>query len=512
MSGIDTSAEEGGTYSFRQRFWTMLGCFLLLTAVSIPTLLSFDLWIWKDRSCFLNLDYLMADHYRLGVDVSYSYGLLPVLLQHLAFAIFGRGYKPMLGITLCVLVITAWFWALLLEHLPQQRKWLFCVAALTPILLWVNPNFPYSIAVLGILFALLFVLKKRLDLALASSAVGSLAVPSLPLVLMALLTVCIFVEWLTNRNKRISQLVRQLAPGVILYAVLSGVLALFFGIKSVAATALPIAGAKFYQTSGYGKFTAIVAFLHPCCRDWKYYAAYYASTPVTWFCICTVLLAYFAARAVLEMVRLRRLTYPGTVVILCFLLQFTFITVAYGSRAQHSIYEPVLALGTLLGVSLLPFPKARRNALILVVGVGMLGESAMVYKTALSWKITKRAPDTLGLYSDPGFAAEWSEILHESNGHRVLVLSYATGVHNYYPQVDSPPVWFLLPGLLGPSDLQRIDEAIQHADFVVADLTGSAAIVEYEPGVKGLLDQMRLTSSTQNFRVWRRNIRAAPTH
>ena len=164
------------TLGFRTRFPVILGGFSLLLAISLPILLSFDLWVFKDRSSSLNLDYLIEKHYRLGIDAYYSYGLLPVYIQHVLFAIFGRGYGPMLGCTLVVMVLMALFWALLLGQLTEQPRILWGIVAIGPIILSINPNFPYSLVILSIEFALYFVLKKRLDVALAIAVVGCFSV------------------------------------------------------------------------------------------------------------------------------------------------------------------------------------------------------------------------------------------------------------------------------------------------------------------------------------------------
>jgi len=154
-----------------------LVAFFGLFFLSWPTVLSLDLWVFKDRGSFLNLDTLLGQHLRLGVDAYYSYGLLPVWIQHLLFRVFGAGYGPLLGCTVVTIALMALFWALLLRHLPEERIWLLAIVALCPIVIWVNPNFPYSLVQLSMLFALWLVLENRLSAALAVSMIGCLSVP-----------------------------------------------------------------------------------------------------------------------------------------------------------------------------------------------------------------------------------------------------------------------------------------------------------------------------------------------
>jgi len=264
-------------------FLVLLTSLSLVFLLSWPIIFSLDLWVFKDKSSFLNLDYLLDKHLRLGVDAYYSYGLLPVFLQHVLFEAFGRGFGPVIGCTVVTLAFMALFWALLLRHLPQQTRWLVSIAALSPLLYWVTPNLPYSLAVLSMLFALLFVLKGRFDIALAASVVGCFSVPSLPLLLTALLTVLIVVDCCSDGHLHLVRLARQSAPGACLYLLLMVSLGLYFGFKSVLATALPTLGMQFYRDDGLGTFGALMSFLHPPGESLQYYIAYYIGSPVTWF-------------------------------------------------------------------------------------------------------------------------------------------------------------------------------------------------------------------------------------
>ena len=100
------------------RFRLFLGVFTAIYILSWPVLFSLDLWILKDRGSFLNLDYLIDQHLRLGVDTFYSYGLLPVLIQHGLFVLFGRGYWPLIGCAIATMVLMAFFCARFLRYLP----------------------------------------------------------------------------------------------------------------------------------------------------------------------------------------------------------------------------------------------------------------------------------------------------------------------------------------------------------------------------------------------------------
>ena len=501
MAVTGTRADAPCRFSFAANLAIITGSFCALVLFSWPIFLSFDLWILGDRISFLHLDDLFTRHLRLGVDVFYTYGLLPVLLQHLVFLPFGRGFKPMMGCTLLVLVVSAIFWAALLENLPQQRRWLIAVAALSELILIVNPNWPYSLAVLSILFALLFVLRERLEVALACSAAGCFCVPSLSLVLTALLALLIVAKWWVNPGRKFGQLAALLAPGVLVYAGLAALLASVFGFASLVATALPLAGARFYKEIGYSGFDAFLTFLFPRGYDIKYYIAYYIGSPVTWFVLCTLFLFALAIFRLARLMRGQPLDPPSTYVVLFSILQFIFIFFAYGSRGQHVIYECVLASATLVGISTLPQPRLRNIALSVFLVVGILGETGTAFKTITAWRTTRPSPVTLGLYADPALAKELAQVIDASQNHNTLMLAYATGIHNYYPTLNDPDAWFLQKGQLFPWQKQAIADQIQHSDLVVESLITPSAAVNSDPVIQSELGAMDRIDHMIYFRI-----------
>lgn len=484
-------------------FLTILGCFSLLLLASLPVLLSFFLWVMADRSSFLNLDYLYEKHYVLGVTACYSYGLLPVFIQHVLFAIFGRGYKPMLGCTIVAMVMMAAFWTMLLRHLPRGRRWLIAIAALTPILLTVNPNLAYSIVDLSMLFALWFVLEGKLATALAVSVVGCFGVPSLPIVLSHLIAGCIVLEWLLDGGRQPAHLLRRLLPGVLTYALLATGLGWFFGFPAMLATALPTNGIKFYHSTGWYGITRSMVFFHPEGYSLKYYLAYYAISPVTWFIFALLLLAVVCVRSLPAIVVERRLHPAKLCIALSFVVIVVFLLVAFGGRGQQEIYQPILAAGCLVAIASL-HPRLRTASLAVFIVLGVTGEIGQLYKTWTAWKTTR--PDALcyGLYVDPQFAKEFAQVVEMSRAHKLFLFTYGTGQHFYYPTIESPDVWFVQPGLMFPSDRQRILQQLDTADIVVVGLQHFHFFQDYDPDIRPRLAAMCLVSVTDNFRIFRR--------
>jgi hypothetical protein len=493
-------------------FFFILTEFLFIYALSWPIVFSLDLWVFKDRGSFLNLDYLLEKHFRLGVDTYYAYGLLPVLVQHLLFAAFGRGHWPMIGCAVVALVLVAAFCTLLLRHLPEQNIWWPIFIAISPIFLWVNPNFPNSLLQLSILFALFFVLERRLDIAMAVAAVGCVSVPSLSLVLTGLLLSLIVVDWWINTNHSPAYLVRQLAPGVSTYVLLAVVLTMIYGYQSVWATALPLQGIQHYKAMHY----SVWDFLHPAGGSLQNKIGYALGTRVAWWATSTAVLLILGGLAAGKMVRQRALDPRNTFIALCAILQGAFAFLAYGSHGQHVICDPMLAAGMLVGLSALPLGNFRKILLVMFVGLGILSHSSQAYKTWLAWKTTR--PYVVGgstFYAEPTWTTEWSNIVEISSRRKVVLLSYGTGVHHYFPSVQTADAWFLQPGQLFPADEQRLLSKMDDAEVVVEDLSSPTVFIDTDEGVQSRLKSLCLTKSTANFRlvqVCGASIQAIPQH
>jgi hypothetical protein len=478
--------------------------FLALDLLSWPIFFSYYLWIFADRSNFLNLDYMLAEHLHLGVNAFYQYGLLPVFIQHVLFAVFGRGYWPMIGCTVVVLILMAVFWSLFLRYVSTRWLYLLAVIAVTPFLLWVNPNFPYSLVQLSMLFALLLLLVGRADVALAVSVIGCFSVPSLPLLLTGLIALYIAADWWLNSNRSIPLLFRRFAPGVLTYVLLFAGLSAFFGFKSAVATAFPMLGLKFYYGSGKMDYGDLKTFLHPAGHSLKYYIAYYIVTPTTWWVLSTLVLAVMGTRSLVAMVRSRRPDPRYAVIAFCAALQVFFACFAYKGDGQHIIYDPIVAVGVLLGISFLATPHWQNRLLILFICIGLCAQAAQARATLIAWKDTRRSPITKNLYAEPEYGPQISKILEIAATHKVLMMSNATGVH-YYPAISSPDAWFLMPNQQLPPDVERIVADVRAADVVVEDTTHVPYFTDRNPEVQAELRSMCLTDVTRDFQIWWRH-------
>lgn len=488
--------------SAKPAFFLFLITFFGLFFLSWPTVFSLDLWVFKDRGSFLNLDHLLASHLRLGVDTYYSYGLLPVWIQHLLFRIFGAGYGPLLGCTVLTIALMALLWVLLLKHLTAERIWNIAIIALCPIVIWVNPNFPYSLVQLSMLFTFWLVLENRMGAAFAVSMIGCLSVPSLPLALSFLVGLLILAQWWTETDRKIGKLVKTLAPGVLTYGIGALVLSAFFGFSSFLASALPFLGMQFYKAVHYGTIAALMEFLRPSGQSLKYLLMYYVATPVLWWVIATLALFFFGLRSAKEILTQKKVSAKNGVVLICAVLQAIFAFHGYGVPGQEIVYSPWLLLAVLVGSSQIESATIRKSFVALLALIGLFGSAAQARRTLLDWRSSVRNSETANLYAPADWAKDWSHILQLSREHKLFLLSYGTGQHHYFPTIESPDVWFVRTGQMFPADKERLLQQLRNTEIIVEDLSGATSAIDYDSDMQRILESRCLTEISPSFQVW----------
>jgi hypothetical protein len=490
-----------------RRFLAFLAVFTFINLVSWPLLLGMGVWVFQDNGSSLNLDYLLSQHLRLGVDTYYAYGLLPVSIEHWLFLLCGRGYWPLIALAVATYTLVAWFWALFLCHCPQERIWFLVLLESSCLILWVTPIFAYSLVQLSMLFALLLVLIGRMDFGLAVAGLGAWCVPSMPLVLMALLVAFMFLNWFLQPNRSFQKLIRSFGPGIATYVGLGLLIAVEFGWRSVMATVTPGAGHTFYQVMHYGELdSSFVQFVHPPGHSAFYYIIYSIFSPVSWWVLSVLCLTVFGVLAARRMVVNRALNHMDIAIVLCATVHAVFVLFAYGARPEHTVYDPVLVAGMLLGLSALPKLKTRTILLQLYIVLAILGQANYVRQVFYAWTWVRSPTLTANLYSPADWLPEWAKILDISTRQNLFLLSYGTGIHDYFPTVHSADAWFLNPGQLLPADKDRLMRKLESADVVVYDLRSwsRTGLVDYDLDIQRYLYSLCLTQSTQNFQIWRR--------
>jgi len=487
-------------------FASLVGAATALFALCWPTERSFDLWVFKDRGSFLYLDYMLDQHLRLGVDTFYAYGLLPVLLQRVLFAAFGRGPWPLIGCHFVYILLTAAAWTMIVRRLSRPWAWTAAVIAVIAIVLWVNPNFPYVLVQLSLLFSIAFLLQRRYSLAIAVSAIGCWSVPTVTLLASALLVGIALIAWVTGPDRSMRSLLRLLLPGALAYIGLGLILAAVFGTQSVIATALPFQGMAFYKATHFGMFTTLKEFLRPDHFLNGSALRYYLFDRATWWMLSSVLLIGMAVYAIGLMLKKRRFDAGLVAVVFCAAIHAAFSLRAYGTPSQHVIYDPIIVAGVIIGLDLLPLARWRPVLIGIFMTIGVLGEFNQVAYTRYVWKATRPSPQSANLYASADFVGEWSRVIDLSKSQRTLVLSYSSGLKHYFPSIDNADVWTLQTGEVFESDRQRLLTKMRAADVIAEDLTGPTGIFETDPDIVSELGKLCLIAKGKSFIIWKRPV------
>ncbi len=105
-----------------------------------------------------------------------------------------------------------------------------------------------------LVYSLWLALKGRLRLALVLAGLAALAIPSLPIILIGLLSVTIVLEWWQTPQRTFRNLTAQFAPAVIVYVLGVLTFVVIFGWRSALPSLLPTQGMALYHAMNYGFF------------------------------------------------------------------------------------------------------------------------------------------------------------------------------------------------------------------------------------------------------------------
>jgi hypothetical protein len=482
----------------------LFGAMVVLFALCWPTERSFDLWVFKDRGSFLHLDVLLDQHRRIGVDSFYIYGLLPVALQRVLFGAFGRGPLPLMGCHLAYLLLSAAAWTSIVQKLSRPRLWTLVVMVLVAITVWVNPNLPYVLVQLSLLYCVACLLHERHALAIAISAIGCWSVPTVTLLASGLLVGIAFLVWSADRERSTKSLLIMLAPGAAAYIGLGLLLVGIFGVQSVIATALPFQGMAFYKAIDFGMFTTLKRFLFPGeylgDSPWRYYICDRA----TWWAIGVVLLTALGLYGAVLMARARRLDPGHLAVVFCAIVHAVFVVFAYGTPPQHIIYDPIIIAGVIIGLDKLP-PSSWRSLFIAVfLGTGALSQLNQASFNYFLWRTTRPSDRTASLYAPADMVDNWSRIVALSQSRRTLMLSYSTGIKDYFPTIDNADVWTLQAGEVFEAERLELLAKMRSAEVIVMDLSGPTGLFDSDRDIARELGRFCVIEKNSSFVIWQR--------
>ena len=490
--------------------WWVHAATLLLAAAAFlawqwPTAMDFKFFLLYDAGGALKADALLAQHLQPTIDFAYSYGLLPLLLGHAWFAAFGRTPLAYEGFTLActfaiILAMASW---------ARAQRWPIWALALLVLSLpcaimarYLSQTHALEAALLMWALALHASGKGRRKYALALVTACVFVKPSLAYIYGAILTTLILVDcWRTSRTAPRCPiwpaLLRQLAPAALTAIALFTLLLAVYGWTPLQNTLLPLNASRSYRAANFGFFfgSGRAFWLRP--------QGDYFTSPAAWWLVSTLLTALTAAILLLR--SLFPALRPGSSApatappdtrresFICLAaLLITFVCCFYAWDNSWTYYPYLPALGVITALVMLS-PKSRANPLphssptspvpmrppcLRASVVTLLPAAALAviviladfhhpYHDTQPWNKTHSA-DTAGLWAYSTEQADWQEAherLTANNQHTLLLANgFSAGL---FPGVRTPNAWFMSPALNTPAELDRIRQAIAHADLIV---------------------------------------------
>jgi hypothetical protein len=487
----------------------LLAIFIIRVVLEWPMALAFPNFAFRDTGSFAYLNHLLDLGLRPSVDFGFSYGLLGLLLQRISFAIFGSGHWTTLGFTGLYLVAIMIFWWLLARELGFSWLNFAILLGLVELIVGLTfsgPSPAHELQRALLVYSLLLALKSRLPSALVVAALAALAIPSLPIILIGLLSAVIVIQWWQSPQRRFRSLAAQFAPAVVVYGLGVLTFVVVFGRRSAIASLLPTQGMALYHAMNFGFFApyglgsgrTFWLPVHPT-------FAYYLFTKVGIWLFCSVLLVVFGAVSLLQMLRNKKATDIPLFVFLCCALHLFFIFRAFGGPLSSQYYEYILVAGVLAGVSGLTKGRLRIGLGCFILFFGLLGNRNELMNLRFPWKAWHPSVETAGLYAPNDFKREWSPILRLADSNNLLLLSYGTGVSSKFPQVKTPHTWFLLPGIVIPPEDAYVLDQIKKSNVVVEYTAAPTFYIDTNVAWQSALAEFPVRLKGSQFRIWLRN-------
>ena len=369
-----------------------------LTFLQAPNELFFR-FAFSDSGTSLTIDDLVRRGFRPTIDFGYIYGLLPLLINRVWFAVLGASpWACWWAILVCNVVMA---WGLARFAAAQRVGWVgvALLALAMPDLL----RSSYDVLVQALEPALLVhalaeQARRRRDRALALVTAAAFVKPSMSYIFGLYLLVA---TALTIDRRDVAAWRRALGPALVTGATLALVLAAVYGVRPLVHTLIPTAGIEVYRQSHFG-------FFHGTGRDFWYRPGAglrgYFRYEIGYWLAGTFVLIGGGLESLVRMMRrgATKVAHNDEVVLGCALLHVTFVTLFFGHRFSWKYYHCLFLLGLAALV-----PRGRRHALVIAVLAAMVlvTDKAWVQALVHDWRAGRRARRPLASGQPPRTAA-----------------------------------------------------------------------------------------------------------
>jgi hypothetical protein len=204
--------------------------------------------------------------------------------------------------------------------------------------------------------------------------------------------------------------------------------------------------------------------------------------------------------ALLRLVGLRRWRPQDPLVATMALLHAAFVFCFYAWAGSWTYYSYLPVLGVLVGLR----GRWSRRYLPVLLIAGALGGCQRIGDGLSRWLGTVRTPDSGGLWVYEDVLKEARQARELAARHQGLFLVNGT-LSTLWPEAQTPPCWFLSPGVLTEGELRTIEAQVAQANAIVLYTDYDQRQEAWNwPELKDQRGQFELLWEGKHFRVLQR--------
>jgi hypothetical protein len=468
---------------------------LTIDFLKLPEIMTFDSYAFCDSGANLTLQYLVSHGLRPTIDFGYNYGLLPILIGRIWFAIAGLApISLQVLMAVCDLVI-AWAMVKICSRIRLGAVGLALIAITLGFAVQASyPSLAQAVEAVLLVSALAYQAGGSRAGALAFACAAVFAKPSMGYVYSLLLLVAIVCQrWRTGA--KLDHWIRELAPAVVTGSALILVLGIIYGPVALVRTVIPIEGISNYRAVNFGFFTGTGREFWDL-RGLPWFA-YLIEIPGFWiagtlFLICSGVAAifYLATHADDAGLESRR----NEIIAICAVLHIAFIALFFGNQWSWIYYAYFLTVGVAAAAG---SSAIQRSATIGLCVMGIMVWQNVAFWELRWWQTRERDSVTSGLWASADERTEWRRVLDSIHGSKAVVLDLKGAVELMYPEFELPITLYMDPGLIKPFEIRRKVEQMSEAQMVVVPANigiesckGIPAAPEFETALKNFEPRM----------------------
>ena len=513
----DVKVNRGGAVPWR--FWPLAAALalvlLLLQFLQLPRIAGWTFFSFYDPGTALKGDLLISMGMRPAIDFGYTHGLASLMVAHWGFLLLGRTPAAFLIMTSVMEVLMALAIArfALAMRLSRPALW-FLFLALPVAIMPCYLTLTHPLEALLLLWAIAEQASGRRERALAICTACLFVKPSMAYVYGLLLVIWTFWDWFRS-TRSIAELLRRIAPAIMVGLLMAGAMIWRFGLTSLLLTIVPITGLRTYDDTHFGFFSGSgLRFWSPLVHSWYYYLV----TPAgIWIVMSVILLLVVLFRGLGKRHTgergLRKLLTGGLIgdfvrepdafmetALSMALMHVAFVLGFYGWKYSWEYYSYLPVLFTAVVIS-----RCRRRQVQLATVLGILAVCSQLRNAAIvgsSWEYKVRNRQTGWLWAYEPQLAQWRYVVRKVGGHRTLILS--NGYLPWMPKGMSMPLsWFPEPGIPTAIEMRRLRREALAAHYIVVRRGYGKYGLWVNPAFASVRREFSMVWQGTYFSIWR---------